>query len=131
MSRLFLVFLIALLPLRGWTVERMGVQMELAAAQAQLAAPAQDLSAIPTISAMSAMSDDCALQMATGSDTAGSEAHAPLHQGCQTCELCMALAAMEVPLLLADALCPQAPPALHSDRFASAERARAAKPPIS
>ena len=114
MSRLFILFLIALLPLRGWTVERMVVQM-------------------------GGQSAECALHMqmamqAGPQDAAEPEPAAsqrPDHQGCQSCQLCMPLAALATPMLVLTAAAAQAQPLPANIRFASADAARYTKPPIS
>jgi hypothetical protein len=117
-ARLFILFLIVLLPLRGWTAERMAFQMQLGSAVAA------SVSAMP-----------CAMHLQTASDhhgaAASASAHAPDHKGCQSCQLCMPLASLAAPLLLALVPNPQAQPATGSSRFASAEAALGVKPPIS
>jgi hypothetical protein len=120
-ARLFILFLIALLPLRGWTAERMVFAMEGGAPLAAVSQPAD-----------SGMSEDCALhmQMATGHH-ASSESSAPVHKGCQSCQLCMPLAALDSPVVLALVASPQALPLMRSSRFVSADAARDVKPPIS
>ena len=77
MARLFILFLIALLPLRGWTAERMVFEME---AGAPLAAVSQ--------AAGAGMGEECALhmQMASSHHQSG-ESHAPAHKGCHSCQL--------------------------------------------
>ena len=126
MSRLFILFLIALLPLRGWSVERMAVQMEGRAMHAQ------------TLDA--GMSVECALHMRmdmpmaaaadSEQDSQGAD-HAPDHKGCQSCQLCMPLAALGGCASLQAATAPQALPVSCSKRFVSADPERNAKPPIS
>jgi hypothetical protein len=126
MARLFILFLIALLPLRGWTVQSMVMQM-----------------GAPSVASQSAdvvMAEDCALHMQRTYGDAGQSAdpesehtseHKPQHKGCQNCQLCMPLAALQT---LGDvALCSSAQlvPLLGSIHFVSADRARDAKPPIS
>ncbi len=119
-SRLFLLFLIALLPLRGWTAERMVFAMD-------GGAPLAVSQSVET-----GMSEDCALhmQMVSGHH-ASAEAQAPAHKGCQSCQLCMPLAALDSPVVLAVAAIPQALPLTRSSRFVSADPARDVKPPIS
>ena len=114
MRHLFILLLIALLPLRGWSAEHMAVQM----ASSQLG--------------VSAMPADCPMLAQAGtSDTR--QAHAPGKSltHCQSCQLCMTLAALPPLSEPAVAPRPQAPLAQHTDRFASADLLRAAKPPIS
>jgi hypothetical protein len=122
MARLFILFLIALLPLRGWTAERMVIQMERGA---PVSVQAMD----------SAVQEDCALHMQTAqmdSDhTAPDASHGPDHKGCQNCQLCMPLAGLHAAMPLALAAIPQALPRTHSSRFVSADPAQGVKPPIS
>jgi hypothetical protein len=120
-TRLFILFLIVLLPLRGWTAERMVFAMEGSAPQA-----------LVSLAADTGMSEECALhmQMASGHHASG-ESHAPVHKGCQSCQLCMPLAALASPVVSAIAASPQALPLTRSSRFVSADPARDVKPPIS
>ena len=121
MARFFILLLIALLPLRGWTAERMVFQMDSGAATVS-----QSLErAMPT---------DCALHMQTASaNHPASEAssHGPTHKGCQSCQLCMpllALAPIGMPALVS---IPQALPHTRASRYSSADAASCVKPPIS
>lgn len=125
MARLFILFLIALLPLRGWTAERMVFQMQHGAA---VAAQVHDLGK----AMVGAMPADCALhmQMASGPH-ADAVSQGPEHKGCESCQLCMPLAALAAPAVRSIAASPQAQPATLSCRFVSADPARDAKPPIS
>lgn len=124
MSRLFILFLIALLPLRGWSVERMGLQMDGVAHSAQ----AQGADA--------AMSVECAMHMqaAITREAAPAESttdHPADHKACQSCQLCMPLAALEATAAMVMASPAQPLPVSGTSRFASADAARCAKPPIS
>ncbi len=124
MARLFILFLIVLLPLRGWTAERMVFGMD---AGAPLAALSQSVD--------TGMSEECALHMqvaqtASGHHSSG-EAQAPAHKGCQSCQLCMPLAGLHSPVVLALAAIPQTLPLMRSNRFVSADPAQGVKPPIS
>ena len=124
MARLFILFLIALLPLRGWTAERMVFQMERGTPVGVLSQATDD-----------AMSEDCALhmqmaQMASG-HAATDAAHGSDHKGCQSCQLCMPLAGLHSAAPLAVAAIPQVLPLTRSSRFVSADAARDVKPPIS
>jgi hypothetical protein len=120
MSRLFILFLIALLPLRSWSVERMGLQMDgvVHSAQAQGADEA-------------VMSAECAMHMQAAAHAEPSTDHPGDHKACQSCQLCMPLAALESTGALAMPSPAQPLPAAGSSRFASADTARCAKPPIS
>ena len=125
MARLFILFLIALLPLRGWTAERM--VFAVAQEHAVVAALAHhDDSAAD-------MPADCALhmQMATDGAQHPHDGGTPSHSGCESCQLCMPLVAaadVHAPALPAG---PQAQPATGVSRFDSAEPALFVKPPIS
>jgi hypothetical protein len=117
MARLFILFLIALLPLRGWTAERMVFETGHGTAVS---------------AAASAMPEECALHMQMTSahhETAAS--HVPDHKGCESCQLCMPLVALDSPVVLAAATGPQALPRMGTSQFASADSARDCKPPIS
>jgi hypothetical protein len=114
MSRLFILFLIALLPLRGWSAERMVV-------------PATPMPA------------ECALHMQMAQQAADS-AHIGHHQadekgaqhkGCQNCQLCMPLASLDCRSVLPEVMPSQTALPTPASSFASADTARHAKPPIS
>lgn len=117
MYRWFIMFLIVLLPLRGWTAERMVFPM---AGGTPVAAAAMDLE----------MSPECALhmQMAAADQPAG---HHTDHKACESCQLCMPLVAVEAPLAMALVASPQALPFGSGCHFVSADAARDVKPPIS
>lgn len=126
MVRLFVLLLIALLPLRGMALDRMVFQMQSPASAVSLAKD-------------TGMGEDCALhtQAASAAQGAGSDAGADpdqgtqQHKGCQSCQLCMPVAALTAPTLAAIKPVPQSVPLLRTTAFASAESARLAKPPIS
>ena len=122
MARFFILLLVVLLPLRGWTAERMVVQMQVGThAAAQVAD--------------SAMPDDCAMHLQVAQAGSGPEAtdaaHVPDHKSCQSCQLCMPLAGLHTGTRMALATIPQALPRMRSCCFASADPARGVKPPIS
>jgi hypothetical protein len=120
MARLFILFLIALLPLRGWTAERMVFAMHTTPV------------AVLSQGEHTDMPDDCALHMDTGSaDHASADGHGTDHKGCESCQLCMPLVALDAVMVLAAAAMPEAVPAPHSSNFVSADAARDVKPPIS
>ena len=125
MARLFILFLIALLPLRGMALDRMVFQMQNDGSATSLAQGAG-----------TGMSEDCALHMQATSAAHGasSNADAPSdkqHKGCQSCQLCMPVAALAAITLAAIKPVPQSVPLLRATAFVSAESARLAKPPIS
>ena len=126
MARLFILFLIALLPLRGWTAERMVFAVDQGAP-----ATAQSRSV--------GMGEECVLHMQMAAHHAEpaqpgadhSANHGTEHKGCQSCQLCMPLAALDAPAVLAFTPIPQAVPVPRTRAFVSADAARHAKPPIS
>ncbi len=116
-SRFFILVLIALLPLRAWSVERMAVHM---AANEVAVAAGEPAAAMPA---------DCPMHITAADDGQSSEAQA--ERGCQSCQLCMSLSPAVVPVLKAPGLRPQATASLQAVPYASAELARLVKPPIS
>ena len=128
MARLFILLLIALLPLRGMALDRMVFQMQNDGSATSLAQGAG-----------TGMREDCALHMqaTSAAQGAGSDPDADpdqgtqQHKGCQSCQLCMPVAALTAPTLAAIKPVPQSAPLLRATAFASAESARLAKPPIS
>jgi len=124
MVRLFILLLIALLPLRGMALDRMVFQMQNTGTAANLAQGAD-----------TGLSEDCALHMqaATMDQGAGLDADhdTQQHKGCQSCQLCMPVAALYASAIAAIKPVPHSVPMLRTTAFASAESARLAKPPIS
>lgn len=119
MARFFILFLIALLPLRGWTAERMVFAMDAAPVALSLSVDA-------------GMSEECALHMEMASAHQASEpAHHSDHKGCESCQLCMPLVALAADLVVAVAANPEAVPVTRNRHFVSADPARDVKPPIS
>jgi hypothetical protein len=121
-ARIFILFLIALLPLRGWTAERMVFAMDTVPV-------AVSLQAVDV-----AMSEDCALHMGMDAGTAHHESaagHGADHKGCESCQLCMPLVALDAAAVLAVATMPEAVPVPRIGNFVSADPARDVKPPIS
>lgn len=118
-ARFFILFLIALLPLRGWTAERMVFAMDAAPV-----ALSQGVGA--------GMHEECALHMEMASaHHESAPGHHSDHKGCESCQLCMPLVALDPDLVLAVAANPEAKPLPRNSDFASADPARDAKPPIS
>lgn len=106
------ILLIVLLPLRGWAVEQMAHDM-----------------------AAGAMPADCPMvQMAQAAPAdMGSEydgATTPTDRTCQSCQLCMALAAAEMPIIQAVGHAPPTVVVHRADRFVSADISPVSKPPI-
>ncbi len=143
MRTLLLALMIALLPIRGWLGDAMAVEM----ARHSLPAAAAQTS---TSMAGAASEAHCHEAMATGDEAGmqmtmdmGSTDHASHdsggsgggdHQGCGTCtacQVCHTVALGGLPLIDTVHGAPQAPPAAHASRFASAEPAQGLKPPIS
>ncbi len=119
-----ILFLIVLLPLRGWTAERMVFAMD----ATPVAVLSQGVDA--------AMSEDCALHMDMGMSmgTAHHESaagHGTDHKGCESCQLCMPLVALDTAVVLALATLPELVPVPRIGNFVSADPARDVKPPIS
>lgn len=123
MRVLLLALMIALLPVRGWVGNAMAVDM--AAQQAQQAA-ANAESGIEA----SAMPEDCPMH-AQASEAETSQADGAHCNGCNTCELCLALASFTWPGLQPAAFTLHAEPLAGGTLFTSAERASGFKPPIS
>lgn len=119
MGRFFLILLIALLPLRGWSAERMAVQMAISAPTSQ-----------STGSGHGSMPDDCPMVLKAASTESGAH-HGEGGRGCQACQLCMSLATFAIPGIPTISAKPICAPAVRADRFSSADLTRASKPPIS
>ena len=118
-ARFFILFLIALLPLRGWTAERMVFAMD--------AAPVAVSQGVDA-----AMHEECALHLEMASAHHDAEtAHHSDHKGCESCQLCMPLVGLDADLVLAVAAAPKAVPLTRTSHFVSADPARDVKPPIS
>jgi hypothetical protein len=114
-SRFFILLLIVLLPLRGWSSDFMGTQM--AAGQG-------------------AMSSDCPMMAGEmvemqGAHSDTTRTDGDVQRSCQSCQLCMPLIAQESLTVDSFVVKPQAPQAHHLSRFVSAELERHVKPPIS
>ena len=140
MRRLLLILMIALLPVRGWAADVMGVVMaahELSAtlriaggagSAGHLGSANEAKSVQPSGSETPfSMSPNCPMWAAqtTGDDTSTS------YEGCATCQLCMALVVGQPFVLSTSASLPQAAQGFASVSFTSAERAPGFKPPIS
>lgn len=121
MRHLLLALLIAVLPVRGWVGHAMAVDMA-----SQQAAIAQAAAGAPT-----AMPEDCPMH-AQMADTAADPAPASvLCQGCDTCQLCLAMASFTGAFVQAASWLPHAAPAEGGSRFNSADQPSGIKPPIS
>ena len=146
MRRLLLILMIALLPVRGWAADVMGVVMaahELSATlriaggaggagsagSADHLGSANEAKSVQPSGAETpfSMSPNCPMWAAqtAGDDTSTS------YEGCATCQLCMALVVGQPFVLSTAASLPQAAQGFSSVTFTSAERAPGFKPPIS
>ena len=115
MRRLFLLLMIALLPLRGWAADVMSIDMSVNQATSQAGA---------------SMPADCPMQLGAVSAVQGDEP-GPAMQGCASCELCVP--ATEVGAFEMDvaAFARHAKPVGAEAGFLSATPAPSFKPPIS
>jgi hypothetical protein len=150
MRRLIVIFLIALLPLRSWAVDVMGVSMAVQQLSAQ-AAPAGsgDSTRIAVFAGavaspdQAAMASDCPiLTMANGKSGAGDfgagnssagDAQAAvslLCYGCTTCQLCMAVFSGPSTVFAASEALRHSRPVKGDFGFASASLRGWLKPPI-
>ena len=123
-TRFFILLLIALLPLRGWAVDRMALQMEGGVPQIEQSQSAE--------AAMdnTAMDEDCPHHTLQGQHSAQAS-QVSQAKTCHSCQLCMAMAALELPPFFSLPAAPRLLPPTRVARFASADPARHAKPPIS
>jgi hypothetical protein len=145
MRTLLLALMIALLPIRGWLGDAMALEMarhSMPAASASVATSATQAhchEAMDAMDAMDRMDTDSGMQMAmdmpdshaahADHDNGGAD-----HQGCGTCtacQVCHTVALGGIPVIDTVHGAPQAAPAAHASRFASAEPAQGLKPPIS
>jgi hypothetical protein len=118
MSRLFLLFLIALLPLRGWTAQRMVLDMETPAA-------------VVSMAQQTGMSEDCAAHMQVAANAqANADPQGAAHTGCHACDICMPLATLDEVSVMDGSPAFHAVPVLRLCAFDSADAMRYAKPPI-
>lgn len=130
MRLLFVIFLICLLPLRGWAGTAMGMQM----ATAQVMASNLNTSSVkdPANRMLATMPDDCAMHLEAISTAANESADSkPSCSGCDTCELCLAIASFTTPQLHTTRFGLNTAPAAAHHGFVSADRASRLKPPIS
>lgn len=130
MRHLFLIVMIALLPVRGWAVDSMAVSM---AARQLNAIESVTTEAINTgvkgqfdSETQATMPTDCPMQV-----QAADKAGAGVCHGCNTCQLCMAVVTGYPMTPVGATSLPQATPAIGSISFSSAEPAPGFKPPIS
>jgi hypothetical protein len=131
MHRWLLIFMIALLPLRGWVGDAMAAQM------LQQSLATVEAAAAPSHHATPVAHDDCmghAGAADASSAASGSDTTAVSHSDCPTCASCQVCssAAVAMNTVSLQPLAFEAPaPSFFAARFASAEPAPALKPPIS
>ena len=130
MRHLLLALLIALLPVRGWVGNVMAFEM--ASQQVAMAhVSSVDAATNPDL----AMPADCPMHAQAVSDLAADTdqtAEAGLHcNGCDTCQLCLALASLTWTHVAADPHVPDAAPLASASRFSDADSVASLKPPIS
>ena len=118
---LLLAVMVVLLPLRGWAGTTMAVGMAVQQVAAAQTGPMAD------------MSDDCPMRLgASGIPTnAPGDTNSPPCSGCDTCELCLAMATFTTPQFHATPNRASTAPAAVPHGFVSADRASRLKPPIS
>ena len=134
MHRLILIICIALLPLRSWAGDLMGLQMALQSSIQAVASSPANTSHKPVISAqadVNAAHSDCA-EHGRATMQATQAAPDPAHcSTCVSCQICHSLAMVILPTSVATQVIQGMPPAQGAPKFASAEQARSQKPPIS
>lgn len=134
MRRLLVIFLIALLPLRSWAVDVMGVSMAVQQLSARIAGVAgavasPDQAAMPSDCPILALAN---VKSGVGDSGAG-DAHAPvslLCHGCTTCQLCMTVFSGPSMVLAASEPLRHSRPVKGDFGFASASLRGWLKPPI-
>ncbi len=82
--------------------------------------------------AQDAMPADCPMVMTktVSSEKSAEQGDGTSERGCQSCQLCMSLATPDTPSVQGISAEPVCAPMPRTDRFTSADPARAAKPPI-
>lgn len=131
MTRIFiLALLIVLLPLRGWTAERMADHMAANSGAAAQHATTGSMPADCPMMMLQMAAKAGATQDAAPDDDSGATT-TPSERTCQSCQLCMSLAAPHTTATQAVSPAPQTVAVHRADRFASADLAQVNKPPIS
>jgi len=124
MRRFFLVLLMVLVPLRVWAAEGMTVRMASMQLGTAAMAAGEPVKAMPL---------DCPMMVQSGDrqdDPQQGESQSS-HVGCQSCQLCMALAAPQILPLAAPDKVKSGLRIWHPSAYTSADIARDVKPPIS
>lgn len=130
MTRTFLlILLIAVLPLRGWTAERMADHMAANSGAASQHATTGAMPADCPMMLQMAVKAGAMQDPATDDDSAAPTTSS--ERTCQSCQLCMSLAAPETTAVQAASPAPQTLAVHSAYRFASADLPRSIKPPIS
>ena len=121
MLRFTLILLIALLPLRGLTADRMFLNM----AFDESASQSMDMG-----TSLGSMPEDCQMMANSSLDNSELDGDRKAESGYQFCQLCMSLAATDDSAIKHLLLFPQPYETLPTERFASAELLPLTKPPI-
>ncbi|KQX86815.1 hypothetical protein [Variovorax sp. Root473] len=137
MRTLLLAFMIALLPIRGWLGDAMAVEM------VRHSLPASEAVVSAATGIAESHCHEAGMEADTGHDMAAmhdidsgdsQQPHGTDHADCGTCvacQVCHTVALGGMPLVDTPHAAPQALPAAHAARFASAEPVLGLKPPIS
>ncbi|WP_432730831.1 hypothetical protein [Variovorax sp. W6] len=139
MRTLLLALMIVLLPVRGWLGDAMAVEMvrhslPMAMEAATVASAAAEAHCHEAMDAGGDMAMDMSAHAGHDDGGGNSTNHNTDHQGCGTCvacQVCHTVALGGMPLVAIVHGAPQASPAAHAARFASAEPVQGLKPPIS
>ena len=121
MGRLLVILLVVLIPLRGWSAERMVVQMAFSHTVAEVANGQISMDGMPA---------DCPMLAQAESKSEKPANPAKGFVGCQTCQLCMTLASLSFPQTQLSAHLTEVLPEAASASFSSADLAPRVKPPI-
>jgi len=121
MLRFTLILLIALLPLRGLTADRMFLNM----AFDESASQSMEMS-----TSQGSMPEDCPMMAKSNLDNSELDGEGKAESRHQVCQLCMFLAATDDSAIKHLHLFPQPYETLPTERFASAELLPLTKPPI-
>lgn len=137
MRRLLFIFLIALLPLRGWVGDAMAIgmaaqQVRVASISASVKHAHAPLELVHSHQAVSTDTDGAHVdECHVAADDANSHSK---HSHCESCALCQACHSVAISLAAPNALVqldPALPPQTIVAHFASADAALGQKPPIS
>jgi hypothetical protein len=121
MGRLLVILLVMLIPLRGWSAERMVIQMAYSQTVAEVADAQMSMDGMPA---------DCPMLAQAESKSDKPISPAKGFAGCQTCQLCMTLASFSFPQIQLSAHRTEVRPDSSRARFSSADLALQVKPPI-